>query len=168
MADLKIRNKISPCLWFDKQAEEAVKLYTSVFKNSKTGVTSYYSESGAKVSGMPEGAVMTITFEIEGQEFMALNGGPIFKFTEATSFMIDCKTQEEADYYYDKLAEGGEILPCGWFKDKFGLSWQINDTEFFEKLAKEGNTKRTEKVLEALYQMKKIDMDLLKKIYNEN
>lgn len=168
MADTKIRSKISPCIWFDNQAEEAVKLYTSVFKNSKIGVITRYSESSAKESGRPEGSVMTITFELEGQEFMALNGGPIFKLSEALSFIIDCKTQEEADYYYDTLATGGEIQPCGWFKDKFGLSWQINDTEFFEKLAKEGNTERTEKVYEALFKMTKIDMDLLKKIYNEN
>src|SRR5688572_10461077 len=116
--------KITPCLWFDDNAEEAVKFYKSIFKKSKVGKTARYDEAGAKVSGQPKGSVMTIEFEIEGQKFLALNGGPIFKFTEAVSFIVHCKTQAEVDYYWKKLCAGGKEVQCGWLKDKFGMSWQ--------------------------------------------
>ena len=117
--------KITPCLWFDSQAEEAANFYVSIFKNSKIGNITRYGEAGAKVSGRPKGSVMTVTFEIEGQDFMALNGGPHFKFSEAISFMVNCETQEEIDEMWEKLSDGGEKGQCGWLKDKYGLSWQI-------------------------------------------
>src|SRR5947209_513855 len=118
-------HKITPCLWFDNQAEEAVNFYVSIFKNSKVGSIARYGEAGAKVSGRPKGSVMTVTFEIEGQEFLALNGGPHFKFTEAVSFIVNCATQEEIDRMWEKLSKGGEKGRCGWLKDKYSLSWQI-------------------------------------------
>jgi len=114
-------SKITPFLWFDHQAEEAAKFYTSIFKKSKIGTISRYGEAGPG----PKGSVMTVAFNIEGQEFVALNGGPYFAFTEAISFVVDCKTQAEVDYFWDKLSEGGEKSRCGWLKDKYGLSWQI-------------------------------------------
>ena len=117
--------KITPCLWFDDKAEEAAKFYVSIFKNSKLGKITRYGEAGAEVSGRPKGSVMTVTFETRGQEFMALNGGPHFKFTEAISFLVNCETQEEIDEMWEKLSAGGEKGQCGWLKDKYGLSWQI-------------------------------------------
>jgi len=118
--------KITPFLWFDDQAEEAVKFYTSVFKNSKVGRILRYGEEAASKSGRPAGSVLTIEFEIEGQKFVALNGGPQFKFNESVSFVVNCETQEEVDYFWGKLiADGGEESQCGWLKDKFGLSWQV-------------------------------------------
>src|SRR5207249_1050135 len=122
--------KITPCLWFDNRAEEAVNYYTSIFKNSKIGSVARYGEEGAKISGRPKGTVMTVTFQLEGQEFMALNGGPIFKFTEAISFIVNSETQEEIDHYWEKLSQGGDknAQQCGWLKDKYGVSWQIVPT----------------------------------------
>src|SRR3989442_9542388 len=117
--------KITPFLWFDDKAEEAANFYVSIFKNSRMGTISRYGEEGAKVSGRAKGTVMTVTFQLDGQEFMALNGGPHFKFSEAISLMVNCETQEEIDYFWQKLSEGGEPSVCGWLKDKFGLSWQI-------------------------------------------
>ena len=117
--------KINPFLWFDNQAEEAAKFYTSIFKNSKIVSVSRYDEAGAKATGRPKGSVMVVVFELEGQQFTALNGGPVFKFTEAISFVVNCKTQEEVDQLWKKLSAGGEEGQCGWLKDKFGLSWQI-------------------------------------------
>ena len=116
--------KITPCLWFDNQAEEAAKFYASIFKNSKIGNMTRYGEAAAKVSGRPNGSVMTVTFEIEGQEFVALNGGPHFTFSEANSFMVKCETQKEIDEMWEKLSQGGEKGQCGWLKDKYGLSWK--------------------------------------------
>jgi predicted 3-demethylubiquinone-9 3-methyltransferase (glyoxalase superfamily) len=127
--------KISSCLWFDTQAEEAAKFYTSVFKNSRIKDTARYDDSSAKVSGMPAGSVLTISFEIEGQEFVALNGGPIFKFTEAISFIVNFETQEEIDELWEKLSAVKESEQCGWLKDKFGVSWQITPTRLTELLA---------------------------------
>jgi predicted 3-demethylubiquinone-9 3-methyltransferase (glyoxalase superfamily) len=124
--------KITPCLWFDDKAEEAAKYYVSIFKHSKLGHTIHYGEAGAEVSGRPKGSVMTVTFEIEGHEFVALNGGPLFKFTEAVSFMVKCNTQAEIDEMWNKLSEGGGEGPCGWLKDKYGLSWQIVVPEWDE------------------------------------
>ncbi len=117
--------KIIPFLWFDDKAEEAVKFYTSVFKNSKIGNVTRYGDAGAEVSGRPKGTVMTVTFELEGEEFIALNGGPHFTFSPAISFVVNCETQEEVDELWEKLSEGGEKEQCGWLKDKYGVSWQI-------------------------------------------
>jgi predicted 3-demethylubiquinone-9 3-methyltransferase (glyoxalase superfamily) len=119
--------KITPCLWFDNQAEEAAEFYTSTFPNSKIGNISRYGEAGQEVHGKPAGTVMTVAFELYGQKFTALNGGPIFKFNEAVSLQVDCETQEEVNYYWEKLSEGGDekAQQCGWLKDKYGLSWQI-------------------------------------------
>jgi len=122
--------KITPCLWFDDQAEEAVKLYTSIFKNSKIGKTTRYGEAGREIHGKEPGTVLTVSFELDGQAFTALNGGPMFKFTEAISLMVNCETQEEVDYFWDKLTPGGDprAQQCGWLKDKFGVSWQVVPT----------------------------------------
>ena len=127
--------KITPFLWFDDDAEEAVKFYTSIFKKSKIGKIARYDKAGEKAAGRPTGSVMTVEFEIEGQEFIALNGGPHFKFTEAVSFVVSCKTQAEVDYYWKKLSAGGKEVQCGWLKDKYGLSWQIVPTILGELLS---------------------------------
>jgi predicted 3-demethylubiquinone-9 3-methyltransferase (glyoxalase superfamily) len=124
----RVAQKITPFLWFDDRAEEAAKLYTSIFKNSRLGEISRYDEETANVSGRPKGSVMTVAFEIEGQEFVALNGGPVFKLNESVSFIVNCDTQEEVDYFWSKLSAGGEESRCGWLKDKFGLSWQVVPT----------------------------------------
>jgi len=145
-----------------------VNFYVSVFsargRSSKVLDVARYGEEGAKVSGMPKGTVMTMTFQLDGQEFMALNGGPQFKFTEAVSFIVDCKTQEEVDEFWKKLSEGGEEGPCGWVKDKYGLSWQIVPTILTEIL-QDKDPKKAERAMKAMLQMKKIDIDGLKKAY---
>jgi predicted 3-demethylubiquinone-9 3-methyltransferase (glyoxalase superfamily) len=147
--------KITPFLWFDNQAEEAVNFYTSIFKNSKIGSTARYDEEGAKAAGRPKGSVMTASFELDGQEFVALNGGPMFKFTEAISFVVNCETQEEVDYYWKKLSEGGQEVQCGWLKDKFGLSWQVVP-KILSKLLSAPDPQKSQKVMHAMLQMKKI------------
>ncbi len=152
--------KITPFLWFDSQAEEAVKFYTSIFKNSKVGDVARYGDAGPG----PKGTVMTTAFEIEGQEFIALNGGPVFKFTEAVSFVVHCDSQEEVDYYWDRLSEGGQEVQCGWLKDKFGLSWQITPT-ILPKLIKDKDPVKSQRVMAAMMQMVKIDIAGLKKAY---
>jgi predicted 3-demethylubiquinone-9 3-methyltransferase (glyoxalase superfamily) len=165
MANTKLgQHKIAPCIWFDNQAEEAVKLYTSVFKNSEIGAITRYGKSASEGSGQPEGSVMTVSFFLEGQEFLALNGGPIFKLSEAVSFMIYCKDQAEIDYFYDKLAAGGEIQPCGWLKDKFGLSWQLV-TPMMGEVFNDTNTERQERVMAALMKMTRIDLKTLEDAY---
>jgi len=156
--------KITPCLWFDSQAEEAMKFYTSIFKNSKIGKVARYGESAAKVSGRPKGTVMTVTFELDGQEFMALNGGPIFKFTEAISLAVNCKTQEEIDQLWEKLSTGGEKGVCGWLKDKYGLSWQIVPTVLAEMM-QDKDAEKTERVMGALLEMQKLDIKTLQQAY---
>jgi predicted 3-demethylubiquinone-9 3-methyltransferase (glyoxalase superfamily) len=159
--------KITPFLWFDDQAEEAAKFYTSIFKDSKVGKILRYSEETAKVSqsGRPPGSVLTVEFEIEGQKFTALNGGPQFKFNESVSFVVNCETQEEVDYYWEKLtADGGEESACGWLKDKFGVSWQITPTVLIEMLQDE-NAEKSERVMNAMLQMQKIDIKKLKAAY---
>jgi predicted 3-demethylubiquinone-9 3-methyltransferase (glyoxalase superfamily) len=159
--------KITPFLWFDRQAEEAVKFYTSVFKNSKVGRTLRYSEEVAKISqsGQPAGSVLTIEFELEGQKFVALNGGPQFKFSESVSFVVNCETQEEVDYFWAKLtADGGEESACGWLKDKFGLSWQITPTVLIDMLH-DKDAEKAERVMNAMLQMQKIDIKKLKDAY---
>jgi predicted 3-demethylubiquinone-9 3-methyltransferase (glyoxalase superfamily) len=149
--------KITPFLWFNYQAEEAVKLYASVFKNSKIGNLMRYDEAGAKAAGRPKGSVMTASFQLEGQDFTAINGGPAFKFTEAVSFVVTCETQSEVDYYWTKLSEGGDekAQQCGWLKDKFGLSWQIVPTALLRLLG-DKDPKKSQRVMQALLQMKKI------------
>lgn len=156
--------KITPCLWFDDKAEEAAKFYVSIFKHSKLGNITRYGDAGAEVSGRPKGSVMTVTFEIEGQEFVALNGGPLFKFTEATSFMVKCETQKDIDEMWEKLSQGGEEGQCGWLKDKYGLSWQIVSPEWDEMLRNK-DTKKSERVMKALLQMGKPDIETLQKAY---
>jgi len=158
--------KIVPCLWFDSQAEEAVNFYASIFKNSKIGSVARYGEAGAKASGRPKGTVMTITFQLEGQEFLALNGGPIFKFTEAISFIVNCKTQKEVDRLWEKLSEGGDekAQQCGWLKDKYGVSWQIVPS-VLGKMMQDKDAGKAERVMKAMLQMKRIDMKTLKQAY---
>ena len=156
--------KITPFLWFDNQAEEAVNFYVSVFKNSKVGNITRYDKEVAKASGRLEGSVMTIDFRLEGQDFIALNGGPQFKFTEAISFSVDCKTQEEVDELWAKLTKGEEEGPCGWLKDKFGLSWQIVPTILTEML-QDKDPKKAERVMQAMLQMKKLDIEAFKRAY---
>jgi predicted 3-demethylubiquinone-9 3-methyltransferase (glyoxalase superfamily) len=158
--------KITPCLWFDDKAEEAAKFYVSIFKNSKLGYITRYGEAGAEVSGRPKGSVMTVTFEIEGQEFVALNGGPHFKFSEAISFMVKCETQQEIDEMWEKLSQGGEKGQCGWLKDKYGLSWQIVPPVLSEML-QDKDTKKSERVMKAMLQMKKLDIKTLKQAYEQ-
>ena len=153
--------KITPFLWFDNQAEEAVNFYTSIFKNSRIKSVARYGEAGAEVSGRPKGTVMTVTFEFEGQEFIALNGGPPFKFTEATSFVVNCGTQDEVDELWENLSEGGEKGQCGWLEDKYGVSWQIVPTVLGEML-QDRDPKKSEKVMGALLPMGKIDINTLK------
>lgn len=154
--------KITPFLWFDSQAEEAASFYTSIFKNSKIGEVARYGEAGPG----PAGAVMTITFQLDGQEFIALNGGPHFKFTEAISFSVSCESQAEVDYYWEKLSEGGEEQPCGWLKDKYGLSWQINPSVLGELLS-DPDPVKSQRVMQAMLQMKKIDIETLKQAYEQ-
>jgi predicted 3-demethylubiquinone-9 3-methyltransferase (glyoxalase superfamily) len=156
--------KITPCLWFDDQAEEAAKFYVSMFQNSKIGTIARYGEEGAQASGRPKGTVMTVTFQLDGQEFMALNGGPIFKFTEAISLIVNCETQEEIDAMWEKLSAGGEQGPCGWLKDKYGLSWQIVPPVLGEML-KGRPDEKSERVMKAMLQMKKLDINTLKQAY---
>jgi predicted 3-demethylubiquinone-9 3-methyltransferase (glyoxalase superfamily) len=158
--------KITPYLWFDHQAEEAAKFYTSIFKNSKMGSVARYGEAEAEVSGRPKGSVMTVTFELEGQEFVGLNGGPLFKFSPAISFMVDCKTQREVDRLWEKLSEGGEEEQCGWLKDKYGVSWQIVPT-VLGKMLQDRDTTRSQRVMRAMLQMKKLDIATLKQAYEQ-
>jgi predicted 3-demethylubiquinone-9 3-methyltransferase (glyoxalase superfamily) len=158
--------KLTPCLWFDDKAEEAVNFYVSIFKNSKVGRIARYGEAGAEVSGRPKGTVMTVEFQLEGQEFLALNGGPIFKFTEAISFIVSCETQQEIDEMWEKLSKGGEKGQCGWLKDKYGLSWQIVPPVLSEML-QDKDVQKTERVMKAMLQMKKLDIKTLKQAYEQ-
>ena len=154
--------KITPFLWFDHQAEEAAKFYTSIFKNSKIGRIFRYTEQAAEKTGRPVGSVLTIEFEIESQKFVALNGGPLFKFNESISFVVNCETQEEIDELWKKLSEGGQEVQCGWLKDRFGVSWQIVPTVLIDMLHDE-DSKKSERVTNAMLQMKKIDIKALTK-----
>jgi predicted 3-demethylubiquinone-9 3-methyltransferase (glyoxalase superfamily) len=160
--------KITPCLWFDSDAEEAVNFYTSIFKNSKIRKISRYGEEGYEIHGKPAGTVMTIEFELNSQMFTALNGGPMFKFNEAISFQVSCGSQEEVDYYWEKLSEGGDekAQQCGWLKDKYGLSWQVVPTALGEMLRSKDAAK-SERVMKALLQMKKIDIKGLRQAYEQ-
>jgi len=156
--------KITPFLWFDHKAEEAAKFYTTIFKNSKVGRILRYGEEAAKVlsSRRPVGSVLTVEFELQGQKFVALNGGPLFKFNESISFVVNCETQEEVDYFWEKLtADGGHESQCGWLKDKFGVSWQVVPTVLIDMLH-DKDSKKSERVTAAMLQMKKIDINKLK------
>ncbi|MCX6227485.1 MAG: VOC family protein [Bacteroidia bacterium] len=153
-------NQITPCLWFDDQAEEAALFYTSVFKNSKIGTVSRYGKEGFEIHGQKEGTAMTVAFQINGQSFTALNGGPIFKFNEAISLQVYCETQEEIDHYWSKLTmDGGEEGQCGWLKDKYGLSWQIVPSILSELMS---DPARAGRVTKAFLQMKKFDIEKLR------
>ena len=157
---------LTTCLWFDNQAEEAARFYCSVFKNARVGGISRYGEAGAKVSGRPQGSVMTVDFEIAGQKFLGLNGGPEFKFSEAISFQVNCATQVEIDYYWEKLTAGGDpkAQQCGWLKDKFGLSWQVVP-DFVDDLFKNENSAGASRAMNAMLKMKKIDIAELRRAH---
>jgi len=154
------KQKITPFLWFSDNAEEAVNFYTSVFKNSQIGTISRYDEASAKASGRPAGSVMTVTFQLDGLDFMALNGGPEFKFTPAISLVVNCETQQEVDYFWEKLSEGGKEIECGWLEDKYGVSWQVVPVVLGE-IMKSGDSSKTGRVMEALLKMKKLDVETL-------
>lgn len=158
--------KLSTCLWFDNQAEEAANFYTSIFKNSSIGRIARYGKTGHEFHGQPEGAVMTVEFELEGHKFTALNGGPVFQFNESISFQIDCETQAEVDYYWDKLSEGGDekAQQCGWLKDKFGVSWQVVPTVLARYLSG-SDPAGVQRASEAMFKMKKFDIAALQRAY---
>jgi predicted 3-demethylubiquinone-9 3-methyltransferase (glyoxalase superfamily) len=152
-----MQTKIIPNLWFDTEAEEAAEFYISVFKNSRIVNVAHYTEAGPR----PAGTVMTVEFEVDGQRFVAINGGPEFTFSEAVSFQITCETQDEIDYYWDRLSEGGQEGPCGWLKDRFGLSWQVMPTGM-EELFADPDPKRAERAMQAMFGMKKLDIAALR------
>jgi predicted 3-demethylubiquinone-9 3-methyltransferase (glyoxalase superfamily) len=159
--------KITPCLWFDDQAEEAAKFYTAIFNNSQIVSMTRYGEAGHEVHGRPAGTVMTVAFELDGHAFTALNGGPMFKFNEAISFQVSCETQEELDYYWERLSEGGdrEAQQCGWLKDKYGASWQVIPNVLLEMLTNP-DSKKSQRVMKSMLRMKKIDIEELKRAYD--
>ena len=158
--------RINPCLWFDDQAEEAVGFYTAIFRNSRIASISRYGEAGREVHGRPARTVMAVAFELDGQAFTALNGGPVFKFNEAISFQVNCRTQEEVDYYWARLSAGGveQAQQCGWLKDKYGVSWQVVPTLLIEML-QDPDPARSQRVMVAMLQMKKLDIDGLERAY---
>jgi predicted 3-demethylubiquinone-9 3-methyltransferase (glyoxalase superfamily) len=159
--------RLTTCLWFDGQAEDAAKFYTSIFKNSKITQISRYGEAGREVHGQAPGTVLTVAFELDGQTFTALNGGPLYKFSEAISFQINCQTQEEVDDYWEKLGAGGDpaAQQCGWLKDKFGVSWQVVPT-ILPELINGSDYARSQRAMQAMMQMKKLDIDALKRAYD--
>ncbi len=154
--------KITPYLWFESEAEEAAKFYTSIFRNSRIGQVSRYGREGREIHQRPEGSVMTVSFEIEGMEFVGLNGGPVFQFNEAVSFHVSCDSQEEVDYYWDRLSEGGnpKAQQCGWLKDKFGVSWQVVPVAL-HKMLTDPDTSKSQRAMKAMLQMKKFDVEAL-------
>ena len=154
--------KITPFLWFESQAEKAANFYISIFKNSRILAVTHYAPVAAKASGRPEGSVMTVRFQIDGQEFIALNGGPHFKLTEAVSFVVNCKTQKEVDGFWEKLSAGGTKSQCGWLKDKFGVSWQIVPADL-DKLLEDKDAGKSQRVMQALLQMRKLDIKTLRR-----
>jgi predicted 3-demethylubiquinone-9 3-methyltransferase (glyoxalase superfamily) len=163
---MQVTQRITPCLWFDDQAEEAAAFYTAIFKDSKVVNVARYGEAGREIHGMPAGTVMVVAFELNGQAFTALNGGPIFKFNEAISFQVNCETQEEVDYYWEKLSAGGDekAQQCGWLKDKYGASWQVVPTILPEMIS-DPDHEKSQRAFTAMLQMKKIDIDALKRAY---
>ena len=151
--------KITPCLWFDDQAEEAVAFYTAIFDNSRVGTVTRYGEAGREIHGRPAGSVLTVAFELDGQAFTALNGGPVFKFNEAISFQVYCDTQDEVDYYWEKLSRGGDerAQQCGWLKDRYGVSWQVVPRVLIE-LLNDPDAEKSQRAMAAMLQMKKLDI----------
>jgi predicted 3-demethylubiquinone-9 3-methyltransferase (glyoxalase superfamily) len=160
-----MKMKISPCLWFDSEAEEAARFYTGIFRNSKITAISRYGEAGKEIHGRPAGSVMTVEFELDGQSFTALNGGPVFKFNEAISFEIQCQTQEELDYFWERLMAGGRAQQCGWLKDKFGVSWQVVP-EVLSRLVTGPDPAKSERTFEAMLKMEKLDIAALQRAYD--
>ncbi|MFD1039837.1 VOC family protein [Virgibacillus byunsanensis] len=158
--------RITPNMWFDSQAEEAAKFYTSIFDNSKIGRINYYGKEGYEIHGQPEGTVITVEFELEGQKFVALNGGPYFEFNEAISFIVNCESQEEVDFYWNNLSEGGDekAQQCGWLKDKYGVSWQVIPTILTEML-RDPDPEKSGRVMKVMLQMKKINIRKLEEAY---
>ena len=156
--------KITPFLWFDMQAEQAATFYVSVFKGSKLGRISHYGKAGHEVHGRTAGSVMTVEFDLAGQKFLALNGGPNFKFTEAVSFVVNCDTQDEVDYFWSRLSAGGQEGPCGWLKDKYGLSWQIVPS-VIPKMMTDADAAKSDRVMAAVMKMKKLDVAKLERAY---
>jgi predicted 3-demethylubiquinone-9 3-methyltransferase (glyoxalase superfamily) len=158
--------KIFPCLWFDSQAEEAAKYYTSIFKNSRIKKVTHYGKEGYEVHRMPDGAVMSVAFELEGQPFMTLNGGPLFKFNEAVSLMIQCDNQNEIDYYWEKLSAGGDpkAQQCGWLKDKYGLSWQVTPKQLKDMMV-DDDREKSDRVMAAMLKMHKLNIHELEEAY---
>ena len=156
--------KITSCLWFDNQAEEAAKFYTGIFKNSSIGKISRYGKEGQEHHGQEEGAVMTVEFTLDGTKFTGLNGGPMFQFSEAISFQISCKDQKEVDHFWNHLTQGGQEQPCGWVKDQFGVSWQVIP-DVFIKLVSDPNREKASRVMAAVFEMKKIDIAKLEEAY---
>jgi predicted 3-demethylubiquinone-9 3-methyltransferase (glyoxalase superfamily) len=161
----KTSQKITPFLWFEDQAEEAANFYVSIFENSRIVNVTRYNEASARAAGRRAGSVMTVAFVLDGQEFTALNGGPIFKFSEATSFVVHCQSQKEVDHFWERLADGGQESQCGWLKDRFGVSWQVVPDAMIEML-QDQDAEKSERVMSAMLQMKKIDVDGLKKAYD--
>jgi predicted 3-demethylubiquinone-9 3-methyltransferase (glyoxalase superfamily) len=163
---MPVVQRIAPCLWFDDQAEEAATFYTAIFKNSKVMAVSRYGEAGREIHGKKPGTALTVAFELEGQAFTALNGGPQFKFNEAISFQVSCETQAEVDYYWEKLSKGGDAAAqqCGWLKDKYGVSWQVVPQVLVEMIA-DPNPEKAGRAMEAMLKMKKLDIDALKRAY---
>jgi predicted 3-demethylubiquinone-9 3-methyltransferase (glyoxalase superfamily) len=159
-----IKQKVTPCLWFDTQAEEAARFYTSVFKNSRIKQISRYGEVGREVHGKAPGSVMVVEFEIEGQTFTALNGGPHFKFDEAVSFQVMCDTQDEIDYFWSRLSAGGQEGSCGWLKDKYGLSWQVVPS-VLPQMMTDADSAKIDRTMNAVLQMKKFDLQTLQRAY---
>lgn len=159
--------KITPCLWFDSEAEDAARFYTAIFENSKIGRITRYGKEGFEIHGRPEGSVMTVEFELDGQPFTALNGGPVFRFNEAVSFQVLCDTQNEVDYFWDKLSQGGDenAQQCGWLKDKFGLSWQIIPKGLFA-LINGPDPEKAQRATRTMLQMKKLDLPALQRAYD--
>jgi predicted 3-demethylubiquinone-9 3-methyltransferase (glyoxalase superfamily) len=159
--------RIAPCLWFDDQGEEAARFYTSIFGNSRIVKIARYSDAGKEIHGRPAGSVMTVAFELDGLPFTALNGGPVFKFNEAISLQVNCETQQEIDYYWDKLSQGGDegAKQCGWLKDKFGVSWQVVPNLLAEMEL--DDSPRAQRVMTAVLKMKKLDIAALQKAYAE-
>jgi len=157
---------ITPCLWFDTKAEEAAKFYVSLIKNSKMGSITRYGEEGAAASGRPAGSVMTVAFQLNGQDFLALNGGPQFTFSPAISFIVNCDTQEEIDTLWDRLSDGGEKNVCGWLKDRYGVSWQIVPSVLGEMM-QDKDAEKSKRVMQALLKMTKLEIKTLKQAYEQ-
>lgn len=161
-----VKQRITNCLWFDSQAEEAADFYTAIFKNSKIGRVARYGKEGFEIHGKPAGTVMTVEFQLDNQDFLALNGGPEFKFNEAISLTINCESQEEIDYYWDRLTAGGEEGPCGWLKDKFGVSWQVVPVALAEMLS-QSDLEKSQRVTKAFLHMKKLDLKKLEEEFQK-